>query len=89
MSKTIICPDCGHENPVGSTSCERCNFPFVAEGAPGAGAAASAAPPPALKAVPPASPPTPPAAPPPAAHAAEPDDSASEAVPRIRPPRGG
>jgi len=28
MPDTIRCPDCGHENPAGSTSCEHCNFPF-------------------------------------------------------------
>ena len=28
MSDTLRCPDCGHENPPGSTSCEACNFPL-------------------------------------------------------------
>lgn len=31
MSETVRCPDCGHENPAGSTSCEACNFPLVPE----------------------------------------------------------
>ena len=28
MPDTIRCPDCGHENPAGSASCSRCNFPL-------------------------------------------------------------
>jgi tetratricopeptide (TPR) repeat protein len=28
MPDTIRCPDCGHENPAGSLSCGRCNFPL-------------------------------------------------------------
>jgi len=28
MSDMIRCPDCGHENPAGSLSCGRCNFPL-------------------------------------------------------------
>jgi hypothetical protein len=28
MSDTKRCPDCGHENPPGSESCEACNFPL-------------------------------------------------------------
>jgi hypothetical protein len=28
MPDTIRCPDCGHENPPGSTSCARCNYPL-------------------------------------------------------------
>jgi TPR repeat protein len=28
MTDTIRCPDCGHENPPGSVSCEACNFPL-------------------------------------------------------------
>ena len=28
MPEIIRCPDCGHENPAGSTSCGRCNFPL-------------------------------------------------------------
>ncbi len=39
MPDTIRCPDCGHENPAGSTSCASCNFPLVAEMARAAGAA--------------------------------------------------
>jgi tetratricopeptide (TPR) repeat protein len=35
MSDTIRCPGCGHENPVGSASCSRCNYPLQ-ESAPGA-----------------------------------------------------
>src|SRR6266567_6975529 len=34
MPDLLRCPDCGHENPAGSTSCEACNFPLA--GAPGA-----------------------------------------------------
>jgi len=30
MTDTIHCPDCGHVNPAGSTSCEACNYPFTA-----------------------------------------------------------
>ena len=26
---TQICPDCGHPNPPGAASCERCNFPLA------------------------------------------------------------
>ena len=33
MTDTLRCPDCGHENPLGSTACERCNFPLVPLGA--------------------------------------------------------
>jgi cytochrome c-type biogenesis protein CcmH/NrfG len=29
MPETIRCPDCGHENPAGRTSCEACNFPLT------------------------------------------------------------
>src|SRR5437870_4676410 len=28
MPETTKCPDCGHPNPPGATSCEACNFPF-------------------------------------------------------------
>ena len=28
MSDAVRCPDCGHENPAGSASCSRCNFPL-------------------------------------------------------------
>ena len=34
MSDAVRCPDCGHENPAGSASCGRCNFPLQ-EPAPG------------------------------------------------------
>ncbi len=30
MSDELRCPDCGHANPAGSTSCARCNFPLSA-----------------------------------------------------------
>lgn len=30
---TVRCPDCGHENPAGSESCARCNYPLTS--APG------------------------------------------------------
>lgn len=33
MTEPIHCPDCGHLNPPGSTSCEACNFPL--QDAPG------------------------------------------------------
>jgi len=29
MSETVRCPDCGHPNPPGSTSCSACHFPLV------------------------------------------------------------
>ena len=29
MSEIIRCPDCGHPNPPGSTSCSACGFPLV------------------------------------------------------------
>jgi len=29
MPDTLRCPDCGHENPPGSQSCEACNFPLA------------------------------------------------------------
>jgi cytochrome c-type biogenesis protein CcmH/NrfG len=32
MPEIVRCPDCGYENPPGSTACARCNFPLV-EGA--------------------------------------------------------
>jgi tetratricopeptide (TPR) repeat protein len=35
MSEPIRCPDCGHANPPGSTSCEACHFPLVEIGARG------------------------------------------------------
>jgi tetratricopeptide (TPR) repeat protein len=28
MSDAVRCPDCGRENPAGSTSCSRCNYPL-------------------------------------------------------------
>ncbi len=34
MSEPVQCPDCGHVNPAGSTSCEACNFPLVPAGPP-------------------------------------------------------
>lgn len=34
MSDTVRCPDCGTENPAGSTSCSACNFPLAAAPAP-------------------------------------------------------
>ena len=36
MSDTIRCPDCGHENPAGSTACARCNYPLGAVAGPAA-----------------------------------------------------
>jgi len=44
MTDTLRCPDCGHENPPGSTACERCNFPLVPLGT--AAGSADAPPPP-------------------------------------------
>lgn len=38
MSENLICPDCGHENPAGSTSCGRCNFPLGPAAPPAGGA---------------------------------------------------
>ena len=35
MPETIQCPDCGHHNPAGSTSCERCHFPLIEGAVPG------------------------------------------------------
>ena len=29
MPESKRCPDCGHENPPGSESCEACNFPLA------------------------------------------------------------
>lgn len=29
MSETTQCPDCGYQNPAGSTVCERCHFPLT------------------------------------------------------------
>jgi tetratricopeptide (TPR) repeat protein len=29
MSDAVRCPDCGHENPAGSASCSRCNYPLL------------------------------------------------------------
>jgi cytochrome c-type biogenesis protein CcmH/NrfG len=76
MSQTVHCPDCGFDNPAGSTSCQRCNFPLVAPEADApaapAQAAASAAPPPAAAS--PAS--------------SQASDSTEFVVPRVRPPRG-
>ena len=40
MSETIRCPDCGHENPAGSSICEACNYPLVPVTHPPAGAPA-------------------------------------------------
>jgi tetratricopeptide (TPR) repeat protein len=34
MPDTRRCPDCGHANPAGATSCEACNFPLVEPIAP-------------------------------------------------------
>ena len=34
MSDTLRCPDCGTDNPAGSTSCSACNFPLVSAAAP-------------------------------------------------------
>lgn len=34
MSQIIRCPDCGHENPAGSTACAACHFPLVEIGTP-------------------------------------------------------
>lgn len=34
MSDAVRCPGCGHENPAGSASCSRCNYPLQ-EQAPG------------------------------------------------------
>lgn len=34
MSDTVRCPDCGHENPPGSRTCEACNYPLVEGAAP-------------------------------------------------------
>ena len=34
MPETIRCPDCGHVNASGSTSCSACNFPLAPESAP-------------------------------------------------------
>jgi len=31
MNESVRCPDCGHVNPAGSTSCEVCNFPLTDE----------------------------------------------------------
>ena len=75
MSKTIHCPDCGFDNPEGSTSCQRCNFPLAAPEA-GAPAASGANPPPAQAAAS--------AVPAPAAAQAE----AAHEIRRMRPPRG-
>jgi len=48
MPETLRCPDCGHENPPGSESCEACNFPLAAvppvPRAPAAGAAPAGGP---------------------------------------------
>ena len=44
MSETIRCPDCGHPNPPGSTSCSACHFPLVDIGARDPGEAAPAKP---------------------------------------------
>lgn len=44
MTETLRCPDCGHPNPIGSESCERCNFPLGAAPA-AAGTAPTPAPP--------------------------------------------
>jgi len=32
MSDAVRCPDCGHENPAGSASCSRCNYPLQPAG---------------------------------------------------------
>ena len=46
MPETLRCPDCGHPNPSGSTSCAACNFPLEAEtGTASPGPSAGAAPP--------------------------------------------
>jgi tetratricopeptide (TPR) repeat protein len=29
MSESIQCPDCGHRNPAGSTTCAQCHFPLT------------------------------------------------------------
>lgn len=49
----IVCPDCGHRNPPGATSCEACNYPLTpeaqmpaAEPPPGATPSLGAPPPP-------------------------------------------
>ena len=50
------CPDCGHENPAGSTACANCNYPLGSapgDRAPVSGSSADAAPPPAVPLVPP------------------------------------
>lgn len=39
----VTCPDCGYQNPTGSTSCWRCNFPLL-NVTPGAAAPTTAAP---------------------------------------------
>ena len=88
MSQTMHCPDCGHDNPAGSTSCEICNFPLVPEGM-GAGAAASGTP--AAQGAASASEPTrtAPLPPKPESPAAEGEESHEPiTVPRMRPPRG-
>lgn len=43
MSDAVRCPDCGHENPAGSASCSRCNYPLQ-ETAPGPAQPAAAEP---------------------------------------------
>lgn len=41
----VICPDCGHRNPPGATSCEACNYPLTERPAADAPVIASGAPP--------------------------------------------
>jgi tetratricopeptide (TPR) repeat protein len=43
MPDAVRCPDCGHENPAGSASCSRCNYPLQ-EVAPGPGQPGAAEP---------------------------------------------
>jgi tetratricopeptide (TPR) repeat protein len=51
MPDTIRCPDCGYENPPGSTACARCNFP-LGEVASGVGSPGTPAPSPATPEIP-------------------------------------
>jgi tetratricopeptide (TPR) repeat protein len=81
MSETVHCPDCGFDNPEGSTSCSRCNFPLVAQDAvTPAGAAPDHAGAPVAAAPPHA------AATPAAASGAH--EEPAPMIPRMRPPRG-
>jgi len=54
VSEILVCPDCGHRNPSGARSCERCNFPLVPPAE--AGTDATLGIPPAATAGPPRSP---------------------------------